>query len=74
MNHAPEDGGEAESRRTRLGSFFTGNLCDYVDPEVLADAPMVRFPPSYPEEYQAQFASVGAAFDRHGSPRSSSAT
>ncbi|WP_438306523.1 hypothetical protein ACSHXN_36290 [Streptomyces sp. HUAS TT11] len=41
---------------------------------MLADAPMVRFPPFYPEEYQAQFASVGAAFDRHGSPRSSSAT
>ncbi|MFE6553030.1 hypothetical protein ACFVHS_32195 [Streptomyces sp. NPDC057746] len=74
VNHASEDGDEAESRRTRLGSFFTGNVCDYLDREVLADAPMVRFPPFYPEEYQAQFASVGAAFDRHGSPRSSTST
>ncbi|MEU1180624.1 hypothetical protein ABZ464_23780 [Streptomyces sp. NPDC005820] len=48
--------------QTRLGSFFAGDVRDYLDQEVPADAPVVMFPPFYAKDYQAQFASIDAAF------------
>ncbi|MFC9094493.1 hypothetical protein [Streptomyces sp. NPDC057072] len=51
------------SLQTRLGSFFAGDVRDYLDTEVPADAPVVMFPPFYASDYQAQFAPIDAAFD-----------
>nr|WP_243460413.1 hypothetical protein [Streptomyces sp. M54] len=47
---------------TRLGSFFAGDVRDYLD-QVPPEAPVVMFPPFYAADYQAQFASIDAAFD-----------
>ncbi|WNI20395.1 hypothetical protein [Actinacidiphila sp. ITFR-21] len=47
---------------TRLGSFFAGDVRDYLD-QVPPDDPVVMFPPFYAKDYQSQFASIGAAFD-----------
>ncbi|MGC0418392.1 hypothetical protein [Embleya sp. AB8] len=47
---------------TKLGSFYAGDVRDYLD-QVPADAPVVMFPPFYAKDYQAQFASIDAAFD-----------
>ncbi|MFF0206418.1 putative antirestriction adenine methyltransferase [Streptomyces althioticus] len=47
---------------TRLGSFFAGDVRDYLDHEVPESAPVVMFPPFYSSDYQAQFAPIDAAF------------
>ncbi|MBT3167531.1 hypothetical protein HTV80_31240 [Streptomyces sp. Vc74B-19] len=48
---------------TRLGSFFAGDVRDYLDNEVPESAPVVMFPPFYSSDYQAQFAPIDAAFN-----------
>ncbi|MEV5107990.1 hypothetical protein AB0K55_39505 [Streptomyces massasporeus] len=48
--------------QTRLGSFYARDVRDYLDQEVPDDAPVVMFPPFYAKDYQAQFASIDAAF------------
>ncbi|MCX5326299.1 hypothetical protein [Streptomyces sp. NBC_00120] len=47
---------------TRLGSFYAGDVLDYLRDEVPPEAPVVMFPPFYAKDYQAQFASIDAAF------------
>ncbi|MEU9887987.1 hypothetical protein [Sphaerisporangium sp. NPDC051011] len=47
----------------RLGSYFAGDVRDYLATEVPANAPVVMFPPFYGGDYEAQFAPIDAAFD-----------
>ncbi|MFE7330803.1 hypothetical protein ACFU8W_38855 [Streptomyces sp. NPDC057565] len=46
---------------TKLGSFFAGDVRDYLD-QVPPNAPVVMFPPFYAADYQAQFAPIDSAF------------
>ncbi|GAA3027424.1 hypothetical protein [Streptosporangium longisporum] len=47
----------------RLGSFYAGDVRDYLSTVVPPDAPVVMFPPFYAKDYQAQFASIDTTFD-----------
>ncbi|MFI6290062.1 hypothetical protein ACIBEJ_00665 [Nonomuraea sp. NPDC050790] len=47
----------------RLGSYFAGDVRDYLTRVVPAEAPVVMFPPFYGGDYEAQFAPIDAAFD-----------
>ncbi|WP_435830541.1 putative antirestriction adenine methyltransferase [Nonomuraea fuscirosea] len=47
----------------RLGSYFAGDVRDYLAHVVPADAPVVMFPPFYSKDYQAQFASLDDCFN-----------
>ncbi|MFF4292110.1 hypothetical protein ACFY0N_00465 [Streptomyces vinaceus] len=46
---------------TRLGSFYAGDVRDYLD-QAPPDAPVVLFPPFYSGDYTSQFAPIDAAF------------
>ncbi|MFF1967090.1 hypothetical protein ACFVW5_26375 [Streptomyces sp. NPDC058232] len=46
---------------TTLGSFFAGDVRDYLD-QAPADAPVVLFPPFYSGDYTSQFAPIDSAF------------
>lgn len=46
---------------THLGSFYAGDVRDYLD-QVPADAAVVMFPPFYAKDYQSQFASIDGVF------------
>ncbi|MFF3665440.1 putative antirestriction adenine methyltransferase [Microtetraspora malaysiensis] len=47
----------------RLGSYYAGDVLDYLTDVVPADAPVVMFPPFYGGDYESQFAPIDAAFD-----------
>jgi hypothetical protein len=47
----------------RLGSYFAGDVRDYLTQVVPDTAPVVMFPPFYGGDYEAQFAPIDAAFD-----------
>ncbi|WP_328434564.1 putative antirestriction adenine methyltransferase [Streptomyces sp. NBC_00425] len=48
---------------TRIGSFYAGDVRDYLRDAVPTEAPVVMFPPFYAKDYQSQFASIDEAFD-----------
>ncbi|MGW1989594.1 putative antirestriction adenine methyltransferase [Embleya sp. NPDC001921] len=47
---------------THLGSFFAGDVREYLDQVVPEGAPVVMFPPFYAGDYTSQFASIDSAF------------
>jgi hypothetical protein len=51
-----------EALTLRLGSYFAGDVRDYLATVVPKDAPVVMFPPFYAGDYEAQFKSIGDCF------------
>ncbi|MEV5930943.1 hypothetical protein ACPCSG_23635 [Streptomyces cellulosae] len=51
------------SLRTQLGSFYAGDVLDFIAEEVPEDAPFAMFPNFYVGDYQAQFAGHDTVFD-----------
>jgi len=51
-----------EALTLRLGSFYAGDVREYLDTVVPDDAPVVMFPPFYAGDYTSQFASLDHVF------------
>lgn len=52
-----------EALTVKLGSFFAGDVRDYLATVVPPDAPVVSFPPFFAGDYTSQFASLDKVFD-----------
>ncbi|GIE28930.1 hypothetical protein Ait01nite_019750 [Actinoplanes italicus] len=55
--------GKLEALTTRLASYYCGDVREYLETVVPADAPVAMFPPFYAGDYEQQFASIDDFFD-----------